>query len=76
LAGIPDVVVARARTVLDGLEQDRRGGNGHLAENPVQLTFVNGNGDLDTAVRNLKVEALTPLEAITRLFELKKMAKP
>jgi DNA mismatch repair protein MutS len=76
LAGIPDAVVARARTVLDGLEHERRGGNGRLAENPVQLTFVNGNGELDTARRNLEVEALTPLEAITRLFELKKMAKP
>jgi DNA mismatch repair protein MutS len=76
LAGIPDAVVARARTVLDGLEHERRGGNGRLAENPVQLTFVNGNGELDTALRNLEVEALTPLEAITRLFELKKMAKP
>jgi hypothetical protein len=40
----------------------------------MQLTFFEGPNPVMRELREIDVEALTPIEAITRLFELRKLA--
>ena len=76
LAGMPRSVVERARELLVQLEQD---GSDFALRRPKndrkQLSFFDapGNPALD-ALRSLEVDNLSPLEALTQLYELKRMA--
>jgi DNA mismatch repair protein MutS len=74
LAGIPKVVVNRARTILGELEASPAGRAPVVQEAPMQLTFFEGPNPVMRELREIDVEALTPIEAITRLFELRKLA--
>lgn len=76
LAGMPRSVVERARQLLTQLE----GGGGDFAlrkskDDHKQLSFFDAseNPVLD-ALRTLEVENLSPLEALTQLYELQRMA--
>ncbi len=77
LAGLPDKVVARARTLLKELEA-----NGHTAA-PVQPTQPDGQiSMLDLNAKTIReklaaisVETMTPIEAMNTLYELKKLAQ-
>ena len=76
LAGMPRPVVERARQLLAQLE----GGGGDFAlrkpkDDHKQLSFfdTSENPVLD-ALRTLEVENLSPLEALTQLYELQRMA--
>ena len=79
LAGLPPSVVRRARTILDDLEQDdlSRGGRPALsasAEPQSQLGLFQNNGSDDRLARRLRevdVERLTPMDALTLLADLK-----
>jgi DNA mismatch repair protein MutS len=81
LAGLPPAVVARAREILSGLERDElsRGGrpslSGSQAASQQQLgLFVAPAGDDDPLrrrLRELDVNQLTPIQALTLLAELK-----
>ena len=73
LAGLPDKVVQRAKTVLKELE----------AENGVQYTAPRkeadqvslsaiGEGEVLDALRRCQPDTLTPIEAMTLLYELKR----
>jgi DNA mismatch repair protein MutS len=85
LAGLPASVVARAREILAGLEQDElaRGGRPTVTgsgREPVQQLglFAQPSGAeerLAIRLRALDVNRLTPLEALTLLAELKKDAE-
>jgi DNA mismatch repair protein MutS len=85
LAGLPAAVVARAREILNGLEHDElsRGGrpslSGAAAENQQQLGLfqaaVTGDDPLHRRLRELDVNQLTPLAALTLLAELKEEAE-
>ncbi len=87
LAGIPVEVIDRAREVLGNLEQqsldidDRpalarstakpRGGEGRKAES-IQLDFFQSiNDEIYRELKSLDLDAMTPLEALKRLAELK-----
>ena len=76
LAGMPRSVVERARELLVQLEGD---GSDFALRKPKsdrrQLSFFDGpeNPALD-ALRALEVDNLSPLEALTQLYELKRMA--
>jgi len=82
IAGIPKAIVRRARELLDALEQGA-GEPAHaqrqrqlpVAEpaGQVQLTLFAPPHPAVEALRDLDVDSLTPLEAITRLFELKRL---
>lgn len=77
LAGLPAPVVARARAVLGTLEGEHRMVPGRVeAADPGQLPlFVDASPDpVRAAIRDLDVNALTPLQALNRLAELKKQA--
>jgi DNA mismatch repair protein MutS len=88
LAGIPKPVVNRARSILDELE--RRGGGmpsplvgragegmyppSRARESPAQLRFIEESSPVLDAIRDLDVDQITPVEAITRLYEIKRLA--
>ena len=78
LAGLPRPVVTRAQELLQEMESasrqrfQRRRGRGEPA---VQLPLaVDGLGLLEE-LASLDVDSLTPLEAITRLYELRERAR-
>jgi DNA mismatch repair protein MutS len=86
LAGIPRAVVRRATEILHDLEggkpdrDERSSRRDAMRSSPpqgspsVQMTlFAPPNPALEE-LRNLDVESLSPLEAITRLFELQQLA--
>jgi len=78
IAGMPRPVVERARELLAQLEEQgsdfKLAGAASANDNPQQLSFFNApeNPALDI-LRDLEVDSLSPLEALTKLYELKKM---
>ena len=79
LAGMPQAVVSRARDVLQGLE---RGGNGQRPRrrriapaNPDQPALLPPTSEVSERLLDIDVASLTPLEAITKLFELQDTAR-
>ena len=81
LAGLPKAVVHRAQEVLTELESDRRGGVGATKERRrkkeavQQLSFLEQKSPLAKEMEKLDINSLTPLEALTVLYELQKKAK-
>jgi DNA mismatch repair protein MutS len=79
LAGLPRPVIQRAQEVLSELEQ----GRDHRQPSPrrtpreaaVQLSFLGANHALLEELASLDVDGLTPLEAITKLYELREKAR-
>ncbi len=76
LAGIPPSVVDRARQLLVQLEEDsgdfalKRQGDSHQ-----QLSFFDApENPVLGALRSLEIDSLSPLEALTKLYELQSMA--
>ena len=80
LAGLPAVVVERARTLLDELERgapaadrdDARGRQGALFG---VETGTDAGAELAAELAALDLETMTPLEALTRLAELRARAR-
>ena len=76
LAGLPDKVVQRAKKILKELETE----NGVQYTAPrketeqVSLDAI-GEGEVLDAIRRCQVETLTPIEAMTLLYELKQKLK-
>ena len=83
LAGMPRPVVERARELLSQLEADSsdfklRSDDGRkiAGDGPAQLTFLdNAPNPAVDALRHMEVDELSPLEALTKLYELKRMAE-
>ena len=79
LAGIPEKVVARARTILKELESgssDIQPRRKEQPEEPAQVSFMDmGGSQIAQKLRDITIETLTPIEALNVLFELKKMAE-
>ena len=76
LAGLPKAVVRRAREVLRDLEAE--GSSGRRAASKPQLSLFAATPPDDGLRRDLAsldVDAMTPLEALTRLFELRDRAR-
>jgi DNA mismatch repair protein MutS len=84
LAGLPPVVVSRAREILGGLERDElsRGGRPSLSGAPADRQqqlglFQSASAEDDPLRRKLReidVDQMTPLQALTLLAELKNEA--
>jgi len=81
LAGIPQGIVRRAQEILRDLESQETPNRRHVAPVPdnamsgLQLTFFDQPNPAIEKLKSLDVEAMSPLEALTTLFELKKLAK-
>ena len=78
LAGVPDKVIRRAKQVLSDLESS----GGETAprafrhnEEPVQLTMDNTGSQVLQRLRELDVNAMTPMQCMNALFELNSMLK-
>jgi DNA mismatch repair protein MutS len=84
LAGVPRALTRRAREILTDLEQRptsegtkgrRRVMSAAAPEHmTMQLTLFAPPSPVVAAIRELDVESLSPLEALTKLFELKRLA--
>ncbi|MEI6667335.1 MAG: DNA mismatch repair protein MutS [Acidobacteriota bacterium] len=85
LAGIPSEVISRARSILSALEQDAlaRGGRpsatGGGTDPRLQLGLFDAQTPADAIakrVRDIDVDRLTPLEALTLVADLKRTLEP
>jgi DNA mismatch repair protein MutS len=76
LAGLPRPVIHRAEEILDELEQEARapGSTRRTVEVRQLPLFITGNPLLEE-LQALDVSAMTPLEAISKLYELQRKAK-
>ncbi|MCJ7515228.1 MAG: DNA mismatch repair protein MutS [Dehalococcoidia bacterium] len=80
LAGLPASVVHRAEEVLAGLENGQSQQKQTKAvrprkESPPQLALFGDKSPLVEEISQLDIDSMSPLEAITRLYELKRKAK-
>jgi DNA mismatch repair protein MutS len=80
LAGLPASVVHRAEEVLAGLENSQPQPKQRKAvrpkkESPPQLALFGDKSPLIEEISQLDIDSMSPLEAITRLYELKRKAK-
>jgi len=82
LAGLPKTVVNRAQEVLEELEAESRG----VVAKPLpkrrrkelaaqQLAFLGQKSPVTEELEKLDIDALSPLEALTKLYELQKRAR-
>ncbi|HZP26371.1 MAG TPA: DNA mismatch repair protein MutS [Dehalococcoidia bacterium] len=77
LAGLPRPVVLRAQELLEQLEAAPRNGTSRPAAKvkAPQLSLFAGENGLLREIAELDIDSLTPLEAITRLYELRQKAR-
>jgi len=72
LAGLPDTVVRRARTILKELEQGAAAPSAAAVPAEDQLTFGNVNEtEVLDRLRAAHPDTMSPIEALTFLYELK-----
>jgi DNA mismatch repair protein MutS len=76
LAGMPKPVVHRAEQILEQLERDaaRSPNQASPQEEALQLSLFSESNPALEALKSLDVNSLTPIEALTRLYELQRMA--
>jgi len=75
LAGIPDWIIKRAHEILSDLEHNRPVSaieNKSATEFEMQMT-LGADSAVETALKKLDLNTLTPLEALNKLYELKAM---
>jgi DNA mismatch repair protein MutS len=81
LAGLPRSVVHRAQEVLDELETDslhttpKRKGRKDQKEVVQQIPLFGQKSAVQEELEKLEIDSLTPLEALTRLYELQRKAR-
>jgi DNA mismatch repair protein MutS len=81
LAGLPRGVIARAQEILLQLEASREGAGARGVGPPgrstdvAQLRLFAGDDGLRKELKELVVDGMTPLEAMTKLYELVERAK-
>jgi DNA mismatch repair protein MutS len=76
LAGLPKVVIHRAEEILSDLEQEARvPGSTRRTIEVRQLSLFSTTDPLLDELRRLDISAMTPLEAINKLYELQSEAR-
>jgi len=79
LAGLPKAVVRRAQEVLAGLESDhtKRGESkpSRIKKELPQQLLLFSSPVLADEIMGLDIDSMSPLEAITKLYELRQKAK-
>jgi DNA mismatch repair protein MutS len=79
LAGMPRAIVRRAEDILTDLERNGAGQREQRTAaitegtQPLQMQLFGGNHPAIERIRELELDAISPLEAITRLYELKRL---
>ncbi len=77
LAGLPKAVLHRAREVLSELESDgaqAKPPKKKPKETSAQIPLFGTKSELEKALEEIDINSLTPLEALNKLYELKKKA--
>jgi DNA mismatch repair protein MutS len=76
LAGLPKPVIRRAEELLEELEQGQHDHAEHapVVDAPLQLSLFGAKNPVLDELEKLDVNALSPLEALNKLFEWKKKA--
>jgi len=80
LAGLPKAVIRRAGEILRNLEMEqfvRKDGAGESAsdQQPLQLSIFGQESEIEVEIRSLDIDSMSPMEAINKLYELKKKAE-
>jgi DNA mismatch repair protein MutS len=78
LAGLPKSVVHRAQEILDELEGDGKAAKPSVKPLPKQTAQMPLFAEKSPVLEDLakvEIDSLTPLEALTKLYELQKKAK-
>ena len=78
LAGLPKSVVHRAQEILDELEGDGKKVKPSVKSHPqpiAQIPLFPEKSPVLAELAKLEIDSLTPLEALTKLYELQKKAK-
>jgi DNA mismatch repair protein MutS len=76
LAGLPKSVISRAQEVLAGLESHAaKNGKASIRKAPLQIPLFAKGSALADKITRLEIDSMSPLEAITKLYELKRMAE-
>jgi DNA mismatch repair protein MutS len=78
LAGLPKSVLHRAREVLDELENNNRGTGPKKKrgkEITMQIPLFGAKSEIEEELRQLDIDGMTPLEALNKLYELRKKAE-
>ena len=81
LAGLPRAVVRRAHEVLEDMEGDGSGKTGKAAKSKrtatptLQISLFGEKSQVVEDLEKLDIDSLTPLEALTKLYQLRKQAK-
>ncbi|MCD6567435.1 MAG: DNA mismatch repair protein MutS [Dehalococcoidia bacterium] len=77
LAGLPKATIARAREVLDGLESKpvRKGKIPQHKAPSQQIPLFAPESRLASEIAGLDIDSMSPLEAIGKLYELKRIEK-
>ncbi len=79
LAGLPKSVIRRAQEILQELEseQEKHRGKGKKAiiePQSLQLSIFNEPSEVEEAIKALDIDAMSPIEALNKLYELKQKA--
>lgn len=74
LAGLPRAVVHRAEEVLEEMERTHYSRRIQHGESGQQLPLFSKDAVLAEEVRAMDVDSMSPLQAITKLYELKRLA--
>ena len=79
LAGLPKAVIHRAEAILQDLENGQTETKGHAKAKPItpqsqQLSIFGGESQIEQEIRSLDIDSMSPIEAINKLYELKKKA--
>ncbi|MEK7214166.1 MAG: DNA mismatch repair protein MutS, partial [Chloroflexota bacterium] len=79
LAGLPEGVVRRAEEVLEGLEQkpvnNTEAKIRRRRDASAQLSLIPDPSPLRQALSDLDPDSLTPIQALTKLYELRELAR-
>ncbi|HEX78425.1 MAG TPA: DNA mismatch repair protein MutS [Dehalococcoidia bacterium] len=75
LAGLPRSVVYRAQEVLSQLEADRQHKPSPKPPPALQLPLLGPGSPILEELQRLDIDSMTPLEAITKLYELQRKAR-
>ena len=82
LAGLPEPVIVRAKAVLKELEsgkkteRPKRKKKEVIEDNTTQMSLIAPkNSVLEDFVRDIDVNTLTPIEALNKLYELKRLCE-
>ncbi|MBQ9545634.1 MAG: DNA mismatch repair protein MutS [Clostridia bacterium] len=76
LAGVPQEVIKRARVILSELESDKPQKTASPSQPSDELTLFDGmKDDIISELKGINPDTLTPIEALSKLYDLSKKAK-